>query len=1151
MTNHNVVRTLVRAVPFLSLLATACADNGGDVVESVKSTSGVLDLSSVNVLTRSYDNLRSGANLSETVLTQANVNTSQFGKILQLPVDDEVYAQVLYASGVTIGGVAHHVIYVATVNNSVYAFDADSGGAPLWMKNYNGLGNPPNHTQVGVGGYCSGGYNDMAGKIGIVGTPVIDGNTSRMYFVTRHVVGTTFSQVLHAIDVTTGNDAVAAKTIAATVPGTGDGSSGGNVSFDPKQHHQRSALALAGGAVYIAWAGHCDFRPYHGWVMAYDATSLNQIGAFNATPNGTQGGIWMSGAGPIVDATGVYYNTGNGSGDLGGAQPGYGESVLKFSLGTVNVSTSFTAGDWGTLNAGDTDLGVSGMAGVPGTSFILTGSKSGKGYLLNSGNLGGLTSGDSQIPQVFQAIDKTARPSATHHIHSGPVMWNSPQGLNTYFWSENDYLRAFRFNTSTQTYNTPAALVGSILPPLGMPGGFMAISANGSTAGTGILWATAPTSGDANHATVAGTLRAFNAETLAVLWDSSSATNNMGSLAKYNSPLVANGSVYVASFENAVLSLSNEVSVYRNISTSEAPLGGTAWPIPGTIEAEKYDMGGANVAYFDTTAGNAGAQAGPAFRPNDVDIEVTTDTGGGFDVGWTAAGEWLKYTVNVQASGVYKLNLRLASAAAGSTMHVELDGTNISGTVAVPNTGGWQTWTTVSVTTPSLALGQHVMRVSFDAGGPNLNWVSFASTTGDAGAADGEAGVEAGAGGGAGDGEAGAGDDGAADGATADASDGEAGAGDDGAGDAAAGDDGAGDAGAVDAGDDGAGDAGAADAGDDGAADAEAGAADAEAGAADAEAGTGETPYGGMPWAVPGQIEAENYDNGGKNVAYFDTTPGNAGGKYRNDDVDIEATTDTGGGFDVGYTAAGEWLKYTVNVATAGVYKLNLRVASAAAGTNTIHAEMDGVNISGTVTIPNTGGWQTYTTVSVTTTSLSAGQHVVRVVLDTGGYNVNWISFATTGEGPYGGTPWAIPGKIEAENYDIGGQNVAYYDTTPGNTPGKYRTDDVDIETTADTGGGFDVGYVATGEWLKYTVNVQSSGTRTLTLRVATLNTGKTMHVEMDGANISGTVTIPNTGGWQTWATVSVTTSSLSAGQHVLRIFFDTDACNLNWINLQ
>jgi hypothetical protein len=172
----------------------------------------------------------------------------------------------------------------------------------------------------------------------------------------------------------------------------------------------------------------------------------------------------------------------------------------------------------------------------------------------------------------------------------------------------------------------------------------------------------------------------------------------------------------------------------------------------------------------------------------------------------------------------------------------------------------------------------------------------------------------------------------------------------------------------------------------------------------------------------------------------------------------------------------------------------------------------------------------------------------MRIVFDTGGCNLNWVNF--TGESPFGGTPWPIPGTIQAENYDLGGQNVAYFDTTSGNTGGVYRTDDVDIQATTDTGGGYNVGWVSATEWLKYTVNVQASGTRTLSLRLAATAAGNTMHVELDGANISGTVTIPNTGGWQNWTTVAVTTPSLSAGQHVLRVVFDTGGCNLNWLSM-
>jgi len=568
---------IVPAVAFVAIATSvgfiACqrtgGDGGGDFVELRRAA---LDLGQVNVLMRSYDNARSGANLRETVLTQANVGQAQFGKVFQLAVDDQIYAQLLYTGNISIGGVVRDVVYAATVNNTVYAFDAATGGAPLWVKNYNGSGNPPNHTNVGVGPpFCSGGYNDMSGNVGIIGTPAIDGATNRMYFVTRHLVGTTYSQILHAIDITTGNDAVAAKNITATIAASGDGSSGGNLSFDPRNENQRPALALAGGSVYIAWAGHCDTSPYHGWVMTYDATTLNQTGVFSTSPNGKAAGIWMSGGGPIIDATGVYYSTGNGWGDTAQTQPGFGESVIKFSpVGSLTVASSFTAGNFAALNNADNDLGVGGLAMVPGTSLIYTGSKaSGKAYLLNSGNLGGLVTGDTQIPQFFTAVDITVRPSNTHHNHSTPVMWQSPQGLNTYIWAENDFMRAYRFNTGTQKYNTPAALVGTVLPPVGMPGGFMTLSANGSTPGTGIMWTTTSSAGDANHATVPGILQAFNAETLTLLWDSTGPGNGMGNLAKYNPPLVAEGSVYVPTF-------SNMINVYRNMAT-ETALPRSSW----------------------------------------------------------------------------------------------------------------------------------------------------------------------------------------------------------------------------------------------------------------------------------------------------------------------------------------------------------------------------------------------------------------------------------------------------------------------------------------------------------------------------------------------------------------------------------------------
>jgi hypothetical protein len=210
--------------------------------------------------------------------------------------------------------------------------------------------------------------------------------------------------------------------------------------------------------------------------------------------------------------------------------------------------------------------------------------------------------------------------------------------------------------------------------------------------------------------------------------------------------------------------------------------------------------------------------------------------------------------------------------------------------------------------------------------------------------------------------------------------------------------------------------------------------------------------------------------------------------------VDIEATSDTGGGYDIGWTAPGEWLNYTVNVATAGTYTIEARVAASGAG-GTFHIEANGVDKTGPMTIPNTGGWQSWTTISKSDVSLGAGSQIWRLVIDSTGTvvgNINYIKVSSSGGGgpvtstPYGGTPAAVPGLIQAENFDEGGSGVAYADISPTNDGGKYRTNvSVDIESTTDVGGGYDVGWARAGEWLNYTVDVSTAGTYDLDIRVA------------------------------------------------------------------
>jgi hypothetical protein len=316
-------------------------------------------------------------------------------------------------------------------------------------------------------------------------------------------------------------------------------------------------------------------------------------------------------------------------------------------------------------------------------------------------------------------------------------------------------------------------------------------------------------------------------------------------------------------------------------------------------------------------------------------------------------------------------------------------------------------------------------------------------------------------------------------------------------------------------------------------------------------AGSGTTPFGGTAAAVPGTFEAENFDEGGQFLAYYDAAAGNSGGAYRATDVDIQPTTDTGGGYNVGWTKAGEWLKYTVNVAATGTYQLETRVANVGAGARFL-VEVDGVDKTGPIAVPNTGAWQTWQTIT-TNISLAAGQRVIRVVFTTAGSggavgNFNWFRLAqgsttsTSSVGtPYSGTPVALPGTVLAQNFDLGAQGVAYQDATAGNSGGAYRSTNVDIGPTGDPGGGgFYVGWTRAGEWLNYTVNVTETRTYTLNVRVANLGSGGSFRVEVDGVDVTGQVSVPDTGGWDVWQTLSLSGIPLSEGPRVVRLVIVT-----------
>ena len=508
------------------------------------------------VMTHHNDNFRTGDNLNESILNTANVNSNTFGLLYTRAVDDQIYAQPLIATNVTIPGQGpHNLVIVATVNNSVYAFDADDPTvtAAYWQVNFNGnFGGtnvvPPINSDMN--GACNP-YRDFSGNMGIVGTPVIDPVTKIIYLIVRtkeiSSFGTTFVQRLRALNLATGADVM--------VPAVISGSFGG-ITFDPQKNNQRAGLTLANGRIFIAWSSHCDWGPYHGWVMSYDAATLNQLAVYSDTPTGNQGGIWMSGQGPAADPSGnIYVSTGNGTVNT---NDNHGQSFLKLDGATLNVSSWFTPGNYSYLNGGDYDLGSGGLLLIPGTTLAVGGGKSGGTvssplYLVNRDNMGGLSSITTDT-NIVQSFGVTPTGIGVNHIHGAPVWWDGPDGSYAYVWGESDKLHQYRFDRVNGLFVLPTyALSPTPAWVNGMTGGMLAISANGTNAGTGILWGSHQFTGDANQAVRPGIIHAYDAQDVSrELWNSEqfSIRDSVGSYAKFVPPTVANGKVYLATFSN-------------------------------------------------------------------------------------------------------------------------------------------------------------------------------------------------------------------------------------------------------------------------------------------------------------------------------------------------------------------------------------------------------------------------------------------------------------------------------------------------------------------------------------------------------------------------------------------------------------------------
>jgi hypothetical protein len=520
--------------------------------------------SSTAVLMGQYNNSRTAANLQETILTPSNVSPATFGLLFTQPVDANIFAQPLYVPKLNINGALHNVAFVATLNNSVYAFDADTSQPALW---HTSLGTPVN---VGT---------SSEPTVGILSTPVIDLSLKTIFVVTFTSENSAPVYRLHALDLLTGTEVTNIRIFGA-VAGTGDNSQttscvGWNgvavpppcIPFKADEELQRPALleGAASATIYVAFGALSASEittPYHGWMFGYGYASgvFTQKMIFTTTQSATQtgpacsgksepenqcghgAGIWMSGRGPALDPTGIYLVTGNGG--YGGPGTGnWGESVLRLS-GAGVVEDSFTPSSFVQLNGADLDLCDGGTilftslnATVP--NLVLAAGKTGSVYVMNRASMGGLTPGNTAAVQTFVATtngcgDGPGR-QGCYEIHN-PAMWNRSSGASfLYLWAQGDVLRMWDFDSVSNNFALDANQ--GTLTAQDYPGAGLAISANGNAAG--IVWAIVPTTVNSQ---VQGTLYAFDAANVgAMLWSST----DYWFSTKFSIPTIVNGKVYV------------------------------------------------------------------------------------------------------------------------------------------------------------------------------------------------------------------------------------------------------------------------------------------------------------------------------------------------------------------------------------------------------------------------------------------------------------------------------------------------------------------------------------------------------------------------------------------------------------------------------
>ncbi len=581
-----------------------------------------VSIAQVNVTTFHNDPQRTGQNLAETNLTPANVNTNTFGKLFICPVDGQLYAQPLYMAGITITNQGvHNVVFAATEHDSVYAFDADSNSgsnaAPLWKVSF--INPTAGVTTVPSADVNSG---NVSPEIGITSTPVIDPATMTLYVEakTKEVSGTTTSYVhrLHALDLGSGLEKFGGPVVVhPVVNGSGDGNDGaGHVPFNGLRQMNRPALLLANGIVYLAYGSHGDNGPYHGWVLGYNAQTLQPQGVFNTTPNGGLGGLWQGGDGPAADAAGnIYIITGNGAYD-GTSKNDFGDSYLRLAQSGTNLSVAdyFTPYNQQTLANDDTDLGSGGLILLPDSVGSATHphlavgcGKDGILRLVDRDNMGHFNSvNNNQLVQSFTGITGS---------YGTPAYFNNA----IYYAGQGDVLKAFTFSNGVMQ-TAPTSSSGASFP---FPGATPSISANGTS--NGIVWAI--------QESASAVLRAFAATNVSrELYNSAQAgsRDSIGAPAKFAAPTVANGKVYVPA-ASALVIFGNG---FWNAPPIITPVGGI---FTNAITVTLSDAAGGKIYYtLDGTVPttNSPQYAGPITLTNSTTLQAVAISGG---VGSTVA----------------------------------------------------------------------------------------------------------------------------------------------------------------------------------------------------------------------------------------------------------------------------------------------------------------------------------------------------------------------------------------------------------------------------------------------------------------------------------------------------------------------------------